>query len=224
MSLILKKEQHFISLFKALNLQERLLINKNINDAVHLLKIAPDKVRQLMAEQNVHVEDLLTEKCMPLIRFYLSDDKTQLQYFLDSKQMVLLFKALPMAEATIFKQHLSYGQAMMALPDNDLQALLASEGLITNTEETKGVGNVVDFQGEHVHLHKLQKLTDSDNSSNRGSYDVCYYGVNKQEESLTIHTDYQEGFLLYCELSPLMQIKAQQLFKETTCITLSSTA
>lgn len=223
MSIILKKSQHFVGLFKSLNLQDKVLINKNIEETEHLLKTVSEKVRKLMSEQNVHVEDLLAEKCMVLIRFYLADSATQLEYFLDKKMLAAFFQSLPMAEATILKQHLSYARASLSLPNSELQDAMASEGLLDNDE----VDNVVDFEKERVQQHyllKLQRLSEKTQQVKEADYETCYYELNEEQGGLVAHIEFKQGYLLYCELSPLMQIKAQKLIKESAKKALSNMA
>lgn len=224
MSIILKKSQYLVALFSTLNLQDSVRINKNIQETEHLLKTVSEKVRSLMSEQNVHVEDLLAEKCMVLTRFYLSDETTQLEYFLDKEILGAFLQSLPMAEATIFKQHLSYALVSLSLPDNELQNVMESEGLLDDNEESD---NVVDFEVERAqlhHLHKLQRLSEKADASQEADYESCYYQLIAEDNSLAIHTEFKEGDLLYCELSPLMQVKAQNLLKEMAKASLTNVA
>lgn len=223
MSIILKKSKHLVELFKSLNMQDSVLINKNIEETEHLLKTVSDKVRKLMSEQNVHVEDLLAEKCMVLIRFYLADEATQLEYFLDKKMLAAFFQSLPMAEATIFKQHLTYARATLSIPDSDLQSVMESEGLLNQATQD----NVVDFEKERVQQHyllKLQRLSEKTQETKEADYEACYYEILEGENNLVVHTEYKKGYQLYCELTPLMQIKAQKLIKESAKKALSEIA
>ena len=238
MSLILKKSQHLIALFKGVNTQDSFIINKNINDTEHLLKTPSDAVRKIMEKQNVHAEDLLAEKNLILTRFYLSEDQTQLSTFLDCELLALLFKALPMAEATIFKRYVLHAQAVLPLPDIKLQSSLVLETLNTDADlhenNIERIDNIVDFQtgyAQQTYLHKLQSLADSLYSPDEGDYEACFYLLEQVANpegqmisTLVIKSEYEEGAMLYCELSPLMQMKAQQLSKETNFKSLSATA
>lgn len=235
MSLILKKSQHLITLFKGVNTQDSFTINKNINELEHLLKTPSETVRKIMAKQNVYAEDLLAEKNLVLTRFYLSDEQTQMATFLDVELLALFFKALPMAEATIFKQYMRNAQSVLPLPDIKLQSALTLEGLndegeldVVDTEmsDSEETDNIVDFQAgyaQHNYLHKLQHLSDSLEVSDEADYEAHYYALEKtanlegdQVEQLVVKAEYESGLMLYCELSPLMQIKAQKLFKVTS--------
>lgn len=218
-------------LFKSLTLGEALVVNKNINETEYLLKVPSKKARQLMAEQNVSIEDLLADRCMGLTRFYLSDDKTQIKYFLNSDRLALLFNELPMAEATIFKQYLKRAKESLIFPDISLQNLLQPEELINqlNTEQQLEVmkelkGIKIGYQ-QQTYLQKLQSLAETINYSEEQNYKNCFYQLqvssldieNEKEHSNSIiipHCQYQDGFAFYCELTPLLQLKAQQLFKK----------
>ena len=226
-----------MSLFKSLTLGEALIVNKNINETEYLLKVPSKKARQLMVEQNVTIEDLLADRCMALTRFYLSDDKTQIKYFLNSDRLALLFNELPMAEATIFKQYLKRAKESLTLPDIYLQNLLQSEELINqlNAENQLeviqgGEGVKIGYQ-QQTYLQNLQNLAATINYSEEKNHKNCFYELRrtsvdvenenenskgKEHSNSTIipHCKYQDGFAFYCELTPLLQLKAQQLFKK----------
>lgn len=227
MSLILKKSQHLIALFRNVNTQDSFTINKNINDTEHLLKTPSEIVRKIMEKQNVYAEDLLAEKNLVLTRFYLSDEQTQLTTFLDCELLALFFKALPMAEATIFKQYVMNAKKVLPLPDIKLQSTLVLEDLNAEDElddiEMESIDNIVDFQAgfaQQSYLHKLQNLAENLSSADEEDYQSCFYALEKVTNvdgdivpELVLKAEYEVGYLLYCELSPLMQMKAQQLSK-----------
>jgi len=216
MSILLKKSQYLMTLFSDLSYQDNVIINKNINDTVYLLKVASTKTRQLMAEQNVPIEDLLADKCLPLTRFYLSDEQTQIAYFLNSERLALFFSALPMAEATIFQQYVIRAKNSLILPERQLQ-------------QSSGVGDVTSFSltsdeydegyQQLTYLQSLQNLIKVVNVETEVGYKALFYSLqslkNSSEEvdtRLLVYAEYQENLLFYCELSPLWQLKAQQLF------------
>ena len=227
MSLILKKSQHLMVLFKSLTLCETLIVNKNINETEYLLKVPSKKVRQLMAEQNVFIEDFLADRCVALTRFYLSDDKTQRKYFLNSERLALFFTELAMAEATIFKQHLKRAKDSLILPDITLQNLFEYEGTIhlLNTEyETRlDITDVKTGYQQQTYLQNLQNLAANINYGEEKDYKSCFYELqvteNDKAKGLSCSTlipkfKYKDGLIFYCELTPLLQLKAQQLFKK----------
>ena len=222
MSILLKKSQYLMTLFSDLSYQDNVIINKNINDTVYLLKVASTKTRQLMAEQNVPIEDLLADKCLPLTRFYLSDEQTQIAYFLNSERLALFFSALPMAEATIFQQYVIRAKNSLILPERQLQ-------------QSSGVGDVTSFSltsdeydegyQQLTYLQSLQNLIKVVNVETEVGYKGLFYSLQSLKSSseevdtrLLVYSEYQENLLFYCELSPLWQLKAQQLFAEQAVI------
>lgn len=231
MSLILKKTQHLTLLFKSLTLRDALIVNQNINETEYLLKIPSKKARQLMAEQNVPIEDLLADRCMTLTRFYLSDEKKQLKYFLNRDRLALLFTELPMAEATVFQKYLRKAMDSLTLPDIPLQNLLQSEGLINQRyeeDEFEIIEDITDVKisyQQQTYLQYLQRLPATINDYEEPSYKNCFYELQvtsvqvdkaKEQTNSTIipHCKYQQGFAFYCELTPMLQLRAQQLFKK----------
>ncbi|MDA7747240.1 hypothetical protein N8878_07925 [Psychromonas sp.] len=225
MSLLLKKLQYLTTLFKNVSAKDAYIINKNINDTEHLLKLPTSNVRRVMAEQKVQMESLLAEKCIPLTRFYLADEKKQLQYFLHSERLAAFFMDLPMAEATIFKHQLTQAQATLPLLDIESQASLTFDEL--NQQEQalaldvghSDVDNIVEFKigyEQQTYLQKLKNLAGIIDSPVEREYESSFYEIElneKDEKNLLVYADYHDGCMLYCELSPLMQIKAQQAFK-----------
>jgi len=231
MSLILKKTQHLTLLFKSLTLRDALIVNKNINETEYLLKVPSKKARQLMAEQSVPIEDLLADRCMALTRFYLSDEKKQLKYFLNSERLALLFTELPMAEATVFQKYLRQAKDSLTLPDIPLQNLLQSEGLINQLDaedELEIMQDLTDLKigyQQQTYLQYLQRLAATTNDSEEKNYKNCFYelqvtsvevdnGKEHLNSTIISHSKYQQGLAFYCELTPLLQLKAQQLFKK----------
>ncbi|TEW54399.1 hypothetical protein E2R68_08990 [Psychromonas sp. RZ22] len=206
MSLILKKLDYLNILFKTFSNQQLTIVNHNINVTKHLLKQPTDKMKRLMAEQNVMIENLLSDKCLALTRFYLSDEVIQREYFLNREALALFFEALPMAEATIFKQYIERAQMLLS----NAHELVLHE---FNSELAEPIQEGADW----VYLQKQQTFT---KKARLGAafdkhYKAYFYELRQVNENgdmkLFKHKEYHEGFLFYCELLPLMQIKAQQL-------------
>jgi len=218
MSILLKKSQYLMTLFNSLSYQDKLIIDKNIDYTVYLLKVASKKTRQLMAEQNVPIEDLLADKCLPLTRFYLSDEHSQIACFLNSERLALFFSALPMAEATIFKQYLMRAKRSLTLPERQIQ-------------QSPGVGEFRFFSPasdaydegyqQLTYLQSLQNLIKVVSSDSQIDYKALFYDLQSFKKSngqietkFLVYHEYQDNLLFYSELSPLWQLKAQQLFSE----------
>ncbi|MBB1271937.1 hypothetical protein [Psychromonas sp. SR45-3] len=220
MSILLKKSQYLMTLFSDLSRHDNAIINKNIDDTLYLLKVVSTKTRQLMAEQNVPIEDLLADKCLPLTRFYLSDEHSQLAYFLNSERLALFFSALPMAEATIFQQYVIRAKKSLILPERQPSSGVEDLTYFSTSFEE-------DNEGYHqlTYLQSLQNLVKVVSANSEVDYKALFYDLQSFKKSngkidtrLLVYLEYQDNLLFYCELSPLWQLKAQQLFTEQTAM------
>ncbi len=207
-----------MTLFSDLSCHDNAIINKNIDDTLYLLKVVSTKTRQLMAEQNVPIEDLLADKCLPLTRFYLSDEHSQLAYFLNSERLALFFSALPMAEATIFQQYVIRAKKSLILPERQPSSGVEDLTYFSTSFEE-------DNEGYHqlTYLQSLQNLVKVVSVNSEVDYKALFYDLQSFKKSngkidtrLLVYPEYQYNLLFYCELSPLWQLKAQQLFTEQT--------
>lgn len=175
-------------LFAGFDAQQIATIDKDLKQILTLLDSSGHQVLILMQENNIKPDEFLADKCLPLIRFNLLPDKNQQKIFLSREKLNKLFTEIPTVEAYIFKSAI----------------------------ETA-------LQKRKSDLQKVQSLLPPKVDHNKPSsgptpprYLECFYQL--QEGKLQIvdnQQEYQSGMLVYSELSPLQQLEAQRLCKES---------
>ncbi|MCP4326577.1 MAG: hypothetical protein GY951_10730 [Psychromonas sp.] len=207
MSFLLKNRETLTLLFTTFSLQELLQVNKNLSAAWHLLTMPPEQLLNAMNAQQVNIEDFLGKKCLPLIRFYLADEKQQKAHFLSADKLAQLFTSLPAVEAVVFKEQIDAAQLALQDSNQMLSALLVEEKLDKQVQKRH---SIVKFKGRQATSKRSLSLLVEDDKE----YMNCFYYLNGDELYIVAERQVLDAdMLLYSELSPLQQLQAQKLFK-----------
>tara|TARA_R110001583_G_scaffold10698_9_gene49224 strand:+ start:11391 stop:12056 length:666 start_codon:yes stop_codon:yes gene_type:complete len=205
MNILLKNKETLIQLFTTFSKQELLAVNQNLIASWHLLKLPPVQLLNAMKEKDVEIELFLGNKCLPLVRFFLSDKESQKALFLSTELISQLFIALPAVEAIIFKSLINRAQQVS---DSLSDEASASKRM----QKSDLVVQFTDFQSNNKKVHTAESL--SELAEVEKQYLNCFYYLREGQllivpegDSIDIET------LLYCELLPLQQLAAQKLFK-----------
>ncbi|WP_022940230.1 hypothetical protein [Psychromonas hadalis] len=204
MSFLVKNRDTLTQLFSTFNLQEILLLNQNLNSSWHLLTSPPAQLLLAMKERQVNITCFLGKKCLPLIRFYLASQQSQKTTFLSMELLTTLFISLPAVEATVFKAQIQKAQYALQQTNQALSELLSGQ-VLKSSEKSKLVVQFNHYQSNNK--PSLTQLAEMDKK-----YLNCFYYLQAGDifvvaEGQGIDVD----MLLYSELSPLQQLKAQQL-------------
>ncbi|WP_413699701.1 hypothetical protein ACLKMH_20225 [Psychromonas sp. KJ10-10] len=166
MNILLKNKEALIHVFTSFSEQEFLEVNQNLIASWHLLKVPPTQLLNAIAVKNVDIELFLGNKCLPLVRFYLSDKASQKALFLSPQLLAELFMALPPVEAIIFKRLINKAQ--------QVSKSLFSEA---NAQKRKAKVDLViqfaDFQSRHKKSHTRESL--SKLAETEKQYLNCFY-------------------------------------------------
>lgn len=205
MSFILKNRETLVTLFKTFNLQEVLQVNRNLQQTWHHLNMPPSALLAAMEKQNVAIDTFLSNKCLPLIRFYLADQEWQKNIFLSTDLLVALFVSLPAVEATIFKQQIQRAQLAVQQTNLAISELLENDSLNAEVEKVDAVIQLNKYQKD-----KAQLLSKQDEQKKK--YLNCFYYLQAGELFINeVGQTVDNNLLLYSELSPLQQLQAQKL-------------
>lgn len=204
MNILLKNKEALIHVFANFSEQEFLEVNQNLIASWHLLKVPPTQLLNAMAVKNVDIELFLGKKCLPLVRFFLSDKASQKALFLSPQLLAELFMALPPVEAVIFKRLINKAQQLS-------KSLFSEANVQKRKEKVDLVIQFTDFQSRHKKSHTTESLNQL--AEIEKQYLNCFYYLREGKLSVVPEGDSIDvDTLLYSELSPLQQLKAQKLF------------
>ncbi|PKF62626.1 hypothetical protein CW745_04175 [Psychromonas sp. psych-6C06] len=211
MSFLLKNRETLTQLFSTFSLQEVIMVNQNLSASWHLMTLPPAQIITAMQEKQVSIEQFLGKKCLPLIRFYLADKETQKALFLSEEQLSKLFISLPAVEAMVFKEQIQRAQLAVKQTNQALASLLSTqEQSCESLSMVSRKDPIVQFnQYQAQQKQSLAKLAEADKQ-----YLDCFYYLQGGELHIVAQRqELESNMLLYSELSPLQQLKAQELFK-----------
>lgn len=205
MNILLKNKKTLIKLFATFSEQELLSVNQNLIASWHLLSLPPTKLLNAMDAEQVDIELFLGNKCLPLVRFYLSDTQTQKALFLSTELLSQLFIALPAVEAVIFKRLICKAQEVS-------ESLSKEANTLKKMEKVDLVIKFTDFKANNRRSHTRESLTEL--AETEKQYLNCFFYLREGNvEIVPEGNPIDIDTLLYSELSPLQQLKAQKLFK-----------
>ena len=211
MNILLKNRETLTHLFSTLSLSEVLSVNQNLNASWHLLALPPAQLLKAMKEKQVNIEHFLGSKCLPLVRFYLADQQSQKQVFLNAELLALLFTSLPAVEAIIFKGQIHKAQLAVQHASQALSSQLSDEYL---TKKVEIKDPVIVFNGFLSSNKFSAKKSLIQLQETEKQYLNCFYYLKAGELFIAVEGESLDvDMLLYSELSPLQQLKAQKLFK-----------
>jgi len=206
MSILLKNRDTLTELFNTFSLQDILQVNKNLDISWKLLATPPKQLLDAMKMKQVNIECFLGKKCLPLIRFYLADKQQQKSIFLSSELLGQLFVSLPAVEASIFKGQVQRAQLAVQQTNQALSSLLCSQDLTAQLNKSDAVVHLNHYQSNGK--QSLSLLAEQDKE-----YLNCFYYQQAGELFIAKTGEVIDSdMLLYSELSPLQQLKAQQMF------------
>lgn len=209
MSFLLKNKETLTQLFSTFSLREVLQVNQNLSASWHLLATPPEQLLVAMKAKQVEVEHFLGKKCLPLIRFYLADESQQKSLFLSMELLGELFTSLPAVEAVVFKDQIHAAQLAVQESNQALSSLLSSQQLEKRVDKRDPIVQLNHYQTSPK--QSLSLLAEQDKE-----YLNCFYYLQAGELYVAASGEsIDSDMLLYSELSPLQQLKAQKMFQRT---------
>lgn len=190
-------------LFIAFNNKELDIVNNNVKQTTCLLQSLSMQLLTFMEEKAIKHDEFLAVTCLPLSHFDAAAEQDQRQLFLSLEKLSALFTCLPAVEAYVFNKQIN-----IALKK-------------ANLHQTKCKASVLKFNSysSGTQSEKVQQVKKRLNGTNIADYSDCFYQLQAGHlqiinESPDSHLIYQQGMILYGELSPLQQLEAQKLFKK----------
>ena len=128
--------------------------------------------------------------------------------FLSMELLAELFTSLPTVEAVIFKAQIHAAQFSVQETNQALSLLLSSQDLDKRVEKRDPV-----VQFNHYQTSPKQSLLLL--AEQEKEYLNCFYYLQAGELYIASGENVDSDMLLYSELSPLQQLKAQQMFDQS---------
>lgn len=190
-------------LFVTFDDKELTIVTHNIKQTACLLQPLSMQLLTFMEEKAIKHDEFLAQICLPLSHFDLTTKQNKRQLFLSLEKLSALFTSLPTVEAYVFNK-----QVNIALKQASLDKIKCHNKVLKfNSYSSSTLPN------------KIQQVQQHLNEINTAGYVDCLYQlqaghlqiVNQSPSACLI---YQQGMILYGELSPLQQLEAQKLFKK----------
>lgn len=190
-------------LFASFDVQKIIAVDESLKQTLSILDSAAHQVLIFMHEKKIKYDEFLTDKCLPLIRFYLAPGEVQEQTLLSAERLAALFTEIPAVEAYVLKNAI-----VMALQKrkSTLQKLLNQSPAALKQAHSQ----------KQYELHAVQETDSSLNSPQTPDYLDCFYQVQAGELRIVDKQYGEQPLLVYNELSPLQQLEAQRLCKRSS--------
>ena len=182
-------------LFASFDLQQIAIIHEYIKETCHRLDLSGHKLLTLMHHKNISYDEFLSNRCLPLIRFYLAPLEIQQHTFLSREKLATLFSGLPTVEAYLFKNAME-----LALQHRkNIQSSTLSFPHLPNQNESTCLTRELS-----IAKHQPQSI-----------YSERVYQIQEGNLEVIDNTTSQpQNVLSYADLSPLQQLEAQKICKE----------
>lgn len=203
--IIEKIEATLMALLATFNRQELSIIDTNLKEVEDNLNDSVQQLLFFMHQKGLGYESFLSEKCQPIIDFYLAPLTMQQQLLLSQNRLNDFFASIPLVEAHVIHNKIKKAQKKSA---EQKQRLLPDQtSILEFSHYQKPLG---DMDKEKITQLK-QFLSTADNEG----YMDHFYQLKQGELSIVSNRQaYNKQMLLYSELSPLQQLIAQQLFTQ----------
>jgi|GEM_PF-5997310 len=200
MSLFDKIQATLADIFSNFDSQQALTVKQNITEALPNLTAPAHQLLILMKDKNIKFDEFLADKCLPLLRFYLAPTAMQQAIFLSQSQLTQFFSLIPVVEAYVLKEKIT---------------------LTLHLLERRDDSSVVPFPPSDDRLRiaesaKLKELQKSFHSTKTCAYLDCFYQLEAGKLQIAdSQQNFHQNMILYSELSPLQQLEAQALVKQS---------
>lgn len=203
--IIQKIEATLLALLATFNKQELTIINDNLKEVEDNLNDSVQQLLFFMQQKGLGYESFLSEKCQPIIDFYLAPFTRQQQLLLSQNGLNEFFASIPLVEAHVMHNKIKKAQKSAA---DHKQRLLPDQTSILEFSDYQKPLNDMDRE-------KITQLKQFLSTADNEGYMDHFYQLKQGELTIVTHRQgYNKQMLLYSELSPLQQLIAQQLFTQ----------
>lgn len=189
-------------LFASFDVQKIIAVDQSLKQTLSILDSSAHQVLILMHEKKIKYDEFLTDKCLPLIRFYLAPGDVQEQTLLSAERLAALFAEIPAVEAFVLKNAIA---TAVQKRKSTLQKLLNQPPAALKLAHPH----------KQPELHSVQEVDRLLNSPQTPDYLDCFYQVQAGELRIADKQRSEQPLLAYNELSPLQQLEAQRLCKRS---------
>lgn len=203
--IIEKIEATLMALLATFNRQELSIIDTNLKEVEDNLNDSVQQLLFFMHQKGLGYESFLSEKCQPIIDFYLAPLSVQQQFLLSQNSLNEFFACIPLVEAHVI--HNKIKKAHKNTSKNKPRKFPEQTSIVKFSHYQKPLSD--------IDIKKVAQLKQFLSTADNEGYMNYFYQLNQGELSIISNRQgYNKQMLLYSELSPLQQLIAQQLFAQ----------